>query len=397
MGGGVRPAGRRRPRALDLLTLVAWCGAEPVPLALLTEHVDALPERLAATVGDPLALVRCTTVLRRRAMATVSPHSILLHRVPAALLRARTRPAPARWPAAVVRLLRAAAPEDVWDYPAVWPRWRLLLTHILAATNVTRPLDDGLDDVAWLLHRAAAYLQTRGEPRAALPLFRRAYDSYRAQLGDDHPKTLTAAAGLGFDLHTLGEYGQARTLDADTLARSRRVLGDDHLDTLDAALNFALDLRALGDLEEARTLDEDTLTRSRRILGEDHPWTLTSASNLAGDLRALGRHEEARTLVEDILTRRRRILGDDHPHTLLMTRYLFADMRALGEHEEARILAEDTLTRSRRVLGDDHPDTLWSASNLVLDLRALGEHEQADALEQEISTWRARADPGPDA
>ena len=32
------------PTALDLLTLVAWCGSEPVPLRLLTDHPDALPD-----------------------------------------------------------------------------------------------------------------------------------------------------------------------------------------------------------------------------------------------------------------------------------------------------------------------------------------------------------------
>ena len=39
------------PAALDLLTLVAWCGPEPVPLTLLTDHPDQLPDRLAATVA----------------------------------------------------------------------------------------------------------------------------------------------------------------------------------------------------------------------------------------------------------------------------------------------------------------------------------------------------------
>jgi len=30
--------------ALDLLTVVAWCDPEPVPLTLLTDHPDPLPE-----------------------------------------------------------------------------------------------------------------------------------------------------------------------------------------------------------------------------------------------------------------------------------------------------------------------------------------------------------------
>jgi hypothetical protein len=42
------------PTALDLLTVVAWCGPEPVPLGLLTDHPDALPERGRPAAAGPL-------------------------------------------------------------------------------------------------------------------------------------------------------------------------------------------------------------------------------------------------------------------------------------------------------------------------------------------------------
>ena len=66
-------------------------GPEPVPLALLTDHPDALPDPLRPIATDPLVLARCTAILHRRGMATVSPHGMQLHRIPAALLRARSR------------------------------------------------------------------------------------------------------------------------------------------------------------------------------------------------------------------------------------------------------------------------------------------------------------------
>ena len=105
------------PAALDLLTLIAWCGPEPVPLTLLTDHPDTLPAPLATAMGDPLAVARCTQILHRRAMATFTPHTIALHRVPAALLRARAHGAAgSSWAAAVVRLLHGALP-DPWNDP----------------------------------------------------------------------------------------------------------------------------------------------------------------------------------------------------------------------------------------------------------------------------------------
>ena len=156
-------------------------------------------------MGDPLAVARCTGVLRRRGMIRLSTDGLSqrlgLHRVPAALLRARTcsqnPDGDGGWAALVVRLLYEATPVNVWDNAAVWPTWRELLPHVLAATAEARMLQPVLDQVAGLLETAGAYLQTRGEPRVALPLYDRAYRLYRRQLGADDPRTLSAALSLG--------------------------------------------------------------------------------------------------------------------------------------------------------------------------------------------------------
>ena len=219
------------PTALDLLTVVAWCGPEPVPLSLLTDHPDALPEQLQPIATDPLVLARCTAILHRRGMATVSPHGIQLHRIPAALLRARSQgsdvTAAAGWAATVVRLLDETAPGNVRTDPGGWPLWRRLLPHVLAAAGHDAALDAVPADATRLLDRAATYLLIRGEPQAALAPYERAYDVRRDKFGDDHPDTLTSASNLALNLWWLGEYQRARALDEDTLTRRRRILGED--------------------------------------------------------------------------------------------------------------------------------------------------------------------------
>jgi hypothetical protein len=50
-----------------------------------------------------------------------------------------------------------------------------------------------------------------------------------------HQRTLAAASNLAADLHDLGEIGEARQLNADTLSRMRPVLGEDHRHTLRTA------------------------------------------------------------------------------------------------------------------------------------------------------------------
>jgi Tetratricopeptide repeat len=135
------------------------------------------------------------------------------------------------------------------------------------------------EEAAWLLHRAAEYLQSRGEPAPARLLFERARDLRRRILGDDHPNTLESAGSLSLNLWELGQFEPARQLVEDTVIRGRRILGDDHPLTLRLTESLAITLRESGYSEQARQLGEDTLTRMRRVLGDDHPHTLRAARN----------------------------------------------------------------------------------------------------------------------
>jgi hypothetical protein len=373
------------PIALDLLTVVAWCAPQPVPLSLLTDHPDPLPDRLRPLAVDPLVLARCTTILHRRGMATVSPHGIQLHRIPAALLRARSQAtdvaAAAGWAATVVRLLAQTVPGNVRTDSSGWPLWRRLLPHVLAAAGRDDALDVAPAEATGLLDSAATYLLTRGEIRAAVAVCERVYDVRRNKFGDDHPNTLASASNLGLSLWWRGEFQRARALDEDTLARRRSVFGEDDPGTLNSATLLGQVLWSLGDYRQARQLLNDTVARSRRILGEDHPGTLLSAGQLGLVLWSLGEYQRARQLQNDTLTRSRQALGDDHPDTLVSAIFLGIILSSLGDYRQVRQLQTDTLTRLRRVLGDDHPNTLHTASRLGLTLGSLGERQQARQLQ----------------
>lgn len=423
------------PTALDLLTVLAWCGAEPVPLVLLTGHPDALPDRLQLIATDPLVMARCMTILHRRGMATVSPHGIQLHRIPAVLLRARSHasnsPA-AGWVAAVVRLLEKSAPGNVRTDPDGWPLWRLLLPHVLAAAGRESALDSEPVVATRLLDHAATYLLIRGEPQAALAVHERIHEVRRRRFGEDHPDTLTSASNLAQNLWRLGAHERARSLDESTLSRRRNSLGENHPDALTSASQLALDLVgsghylearelltdtvargnqvlgkdsytmllstlvlgrvlwSLGEYPQARDLQIDILARSRRVLGADHIISLRAAILLGLTLGSLGEYGQARQLQYDALTRTRRVLGDDHPETLLSASLVGYTLGSLGEHQEARRLQDDALTRSRRVLGEDHVVTLRAASLLGLTLRLSGEHREARRLQDDALTRSRR-------
>ena len=379
--------------ALDLLTLVAHLAPEPVPLNAITAHGDVLPEPLGSAVGDPLAFGRLTRLLRRRALARIDTDGVQVHRLVQAITRFRAGcdAAGNPWPGTTVRLLRAVMPSYPWNNPPTWPVWRALLSHVLVATTDRLHPDPVEVDVSWLLHRAGAYLNARGEPHAARELLERARAIARRLYGHGHPDSLGAAQSLAAVLRALGRYEQARDLDQETLDWRRRVLGVDHLDTISTAGHLAIDLHVLGQAEQARDLHQEVFDHFCRAVGKDHPKTLVAANNLALDLYALGEYEHARELFHDTLRRRRTVLGDDHPDTLISANDLALGLYKLGEYESACDLFQQTLERRRRVLGDHHPRTLNSARGLAAVLGMLGRQGKAHEIEEWASAQAQRA------
>jgi hypothetical protein len=119
-----------------------------------------------------------------------------------------------------------------------------------------RPLDAAAEQVAWLLEGAGLYRLARGESRAALPPWRRAHTLRSSHRGVDYAGAIDPVTNIAVVLYALGEYYEARTMNEDTLTltRARRALGDDNPKTLTAANNLANDLLALGEHRQARAV-----------------------------------------------------------------------------------------------------------------------------------------------
>ncbi|WP_329332259.1 FxSxx-COOH system tetratricopeptide repeat protein [Streptomyces sp. NBC_00663] len=419
------------PGSIQLLSLGAFFGPDPIPLAWL-EHARG---PLLADADDFAWPSSALMPLTRYGLARVDPESVQIHRLTQAVQRDRVEPSRA---AALRRevtfVLESATPGDP-DLPEFWPQWEELTAHLSG-----RPRPDNTDRFTlcrtllgsvrylirsgrlqeahrmcgeihelWSDHFGADYPETlawaasRAEAEAALGRYADAHrlaldvlERRRRVLGDDHPDTVTSVNGLAQVLNALGEYEEARRLFEEALQRSRRVLGDDHPDTLASSNSLAIALIALGEHEDARLLLEDVLDRRRRVLGEDHPDALASAGNLAAAHNSLRESHQARMLAQDVLERCRRVLGDDHPSTLAVTTTLAIAVSELGEQAEARPLAEDSLHRLRRAMGEDHPTTLKAAHILAVILNRLGGHHREAAVLLEDTLARNRRVLGAD-
>ena len=367
------------PAAALLASLCAFLAPAPIPEDLFTRVAGDLPGELAGRAADPLAWRQTLAQLARQSLARIDRGGLVMHRLTQAILRDRLTPEQAAATRQRTEAILAANEPPEPSNPATWPRWAVLMPHLLAVDLA----ETGNLDLRWTACAACAYLVSRGDTRTAYSLARDLRQQWRARLGDDDQTVRAAAHYVGWVLKDMGRYADARDLHQDVLDGARRLLGEDNPNTLVYANQLAIDLRLLGEVQAARDLDQDTLDRRRRVLGEDHPDTLRSAGNLASDLAMLGEVRAARDLYQDILARFRRLLGEDHPDTLRSASNLANCLRDLGEVQAARDLDQDTLDRRRQVLGEDHPSTLNSASNLAADLRELGEVQAARDLDQD--------------
>jgi tetratricopeptide (TPR) repeat protein len=415
------------PAAAEAVAICAYLAPEPIPTYWIPRAATYLPNLLAAKATDPVVWGQVLDHIHRRALCRLDHKGVLMHRLTQGIVRKSLEPdhAAAIRSAAEAALI-AAHPGDT-DSPDNWPRWALVVPHLLAidpASSSNRRLRSmacetarylvihgdtaAARDLAGIMYQRWRDLDGPDEPSVLsaginLAFARRELGNYpdalqlgeeilsrcRSVLGDDHPVTLTAANDLAGTLNRLGDYRAARALDEDTLERRRRVLGDDPR-TLDSMSNLAVDMKQMSDLAGALELEEDTLARRRRVLGNDHLRTIESIGNLAVTLSTLGTPQRARELAEEALAGFRKVFGDNHPHTLIQGLNLAEYLRELGNSQAALKLDEVTLPRIRRLLGDDHFITLIAVNNLAEDLRLLKNTQAARELDEDTLERRRR-------
>jgi len=153
--------------------------------------------------------------------------------------------------AVMLGLLHADAPEQIAGNPQAWPRWAVLLPHVLTAAGHAGHLpakaqEAAGPDTAWLLDRAASYLLDLGQAAEARPLAERALTITEAAYGPDHPIVATELSNLALILQDLGLTAEARPLAERALTIDEAAYGPDHPDVAICLSNLAMILKDLG-------------------------------------------------------------------------------------------------------------------------------------------------------
>jgi len=386
-------ASEEAPASEDLLNLCAFLAPE-IPRDLPTEHPGVFKGDLAVVVSEQLAYNRALAAIGRYSLATVTPMTVVVHRLVQAVIQARLGEEGERaWAKVAGSLLRSAFPVDS-SQVETWPECERLLPSVLVATGHEERLGLADLDTASMLDLAATYLRGRGQYRQALIEFNRAREITEAAVGPDHPDMSTRHGHLGLVLRDLGDLQGARKQLERALQITEGTFGPDHLDMGIWRGNLGLVLQDLADLQGAREEVERALQITEAALGPDHATVGIRCSYYGLVLHALGDLGGAREQLDRALRITEAALGPDHPDMGNRRGNLGLVLRDLGDRNGAREQLERALQITEAALGPDHPDVGVRCSNLGLVLRDLGDRNGArEQLERALQITEAALGP----
>jgi eukaryotic-like serine/threonine-protein kinase len=249
--------------------------------------------------------------------------------------------------------------------------------------------------VATMQDRLGVSLRGLGDAKTAIVVLEKAAATLKAELGPDHPDTLTAMGELAHAFQAAGKLDQALPMFRETLTLTKAKLGPDHPDTLLSMNNLAFAYYFDSNLDLALPLFEETLKLEKVRLGPDHPLTLSTMSNLAEAYRAAGKLDLALPLLEQTLKLIKAKRGRKHPETFAVMNNLATVYKDAGKLDLALPLFEETLTLEKATFGPEHPGTLICMGNLAKAYQEAGKLDLALPLFEEA--FRLKKDKlGPD-
>lgn len=268
------------PSAADLLNLIAFFAPDDIPLDVIQAGKEYLPEPLAGTVVDPLALNSAIATLGRYSLVERKNDNLSVHRLVQTVTRDHlTDESRKQWAEAAINMVNAAYPFDSDDV-RTWTDCARLLQHGLASAAHAETESVAPEQTARLLSQMGLYVSNRAQFAVAKTLFERALAIDERQFGPDHPKVATRLNNLGSVLQDLGDLQGAKAYLERALAIDEKQFGPDHPTVATIVNNLGGVLQALGDLEGARRAGERSYRIMRAALGDDHPHTRMAKENL---------------------------------------------------------------------------------------------------------------------
>jgi tetratricopeptide (TPR) repeat protein/transcriptional regulator with XRE-family HTH domain len=367
----------------DLLRVCAFLYAEAIPEELFGAGAKNLGAALAPLASDPTQFDQAVAVLRNLSLVQRHPETqtLSLHRLVQAVIREQmSEQEQAMWLQRVIKALNSLFPKATLEAWEGWKQDERFLPHVLAVATAF-PAQEGGQELAEALQKAAEYLLGLAQYEQAESLYQRAIRVGELALGTEHPQVATSLNGLGRLYREHGKQKQAEALFQRALTIQAQALGREHPQVAYALNNLAEIYGMQGKYEQAELFYQRALVIWEQALGREHPRMCLALNGLAKLYRQQRRDEQAEALFQRALSIQNQHLSQDHPYTAETLHNLALLRQQQGNLSEALSLAERALKIRSQVLGEAHPNTV---ATHTLHTRLLQEQEH---------TWEDAASP----
>ncbi len=375
--------GDTSPGALQLFTLCAFLSSQPIAVAMLTRgRLAKLPAELAplaTVIKDDVDLRAAVREIVRLGLAGLDTKRdfITIHTLVRTLIMDGLQAdQQAMFRRAAHEVLALANPGEP-DRPANWPQFKQIAPHIEPSGIINAESDQA----RWVVIDLVRYHYNDGDyPQSReLAEHARAVWSERADMGPMSLMTLLIGRHLGNALRALGEYGQAKELDDETLAALEETLGPTHEHTLAVAMGVGADFRLIGNFDGALAHDQAVYQQLAQASPSEMT-TLRAKNNLAIDHRLLGNYTEALRLDEENLATRTAEYGVENARTLFSKLAIARDLYGLGRYRDGLTMQRLALSEYDRYQVGSLDDRHLAQMNLAILLRKAG--RTTEAVEQ---------------
>lgn len=343
------------PEAGQLLRLLAFLAPQPVPLAMIAEGADLLPEPLAAAMADASRRSASVAAPRDAGVAMVEEDEIDVEpearRVVLDGLGGEERKT---WAAAAAEVALRSYPKEPEkaEYADACAR---LLPHAVAAADAAAAAEAALNRAASLLGLAGRFELARERLPEARRLLERTLPIRERAHGPMYPLIawdltyLNGTLSRETERERLVENAQ-RALEILEAERGER----DH--TVIVHINNVGTLRRLaGHSDHARPYFQRAQALAEEVYGPVHPFFATISSNLGDTLQEAGDLAAARREYERALHADETHYGTDNRSVIRDAQKLARLLVRLGEPNAARPLLQRTLAFWEKEAGAAHP------------------------------------------
>lgn len=337
------------PAALVLLRIFAFWAPTEIPLALLREQRDLLPDELADVVADETSLDDAVMIpLRAYSLVTHSNDGFSIHRLVQKVVREHGHTGDETVNDALT-IIDAAFPLRA-DEPRHWPDCARLLPHALSVIAYLKTPGSVDEKAACLLDRMGSYLFSRTAYGIATAAFERAKDMGRKH----HPTHVIRTNNVGCALLERELFDRALYTFVEALDAAKSIFGDEHRHSAIILINIGSTCLALeqfgeavGYFSAALRLVEGTTCEAGEESGKvfagpsdyrvnTRPLAFATATlGLAGALHGLGRSPEALEHCRTALEVLEANLGEFHPRVAVAHQRLGCILRENEEEEAA--------------------------------------------------------------